>query len=333
MSASYPYRVPRQLRDFLAGSGVIWLATHERPDADGYGSLLACGLALRAQGRPVFALVDDEVPAHFEALPWHLALPRVDAHTPAPDSLLVFDCHRLDRLGRAAERLPAGVPVAVVDHHPMDDRGCQAEVAWIEPTAAATAVVVLSLLRALPDHVVDPDQATCLYAALVTDTGGFRYENTGEDTFRAAADLVAAGADAAAITETFLHQRRPEALRLLGRVFERVDYHAEGRVAMASIPATLLASSDAAVGETEGIVSHLRSVAGVRLVALGVEQDRARWRVSLRAKPPYVVHDVARRFGGGGHAAAAAFTAEGRWDQLQPRLLDALIEQLGESGD
>jgi phosphoesterase RecJ-like protein len=328
----YPYPVPEDLLKRIHSSERIWLSTHERPDADGYGSLLACGLTLRELGKEVGVMVDDEVPAHFDALPGHDDLPRVQDASPDPDLLLLFDCHRLHRVGDAISRLATGIPVAVVDHHPLDERGCEAEVCWVEPSAAATAVVALSLLRELDGETLGQAQATCLYAALVTDTGGFRYESTGADTFRAAADLVAAGADAAAITETFLHRRSPNALKLLGEVFESVQYHADGRVAVAEISADLLARHATSPSETEGIISHLRSVEGVRLVALGVEAPGGHWRVSLRAKSPHRVNQVARRFGGGGHAAAAAFTAEGSWDALCSPLLDALFEELRSNG-
>jgi bifunctional oligoribonuclease and PAP phosphatase NrnA len=330
--SGYPYAVPSGLLELAAQAKVIWLATHERPDADGYGSLLASGLALTALGKDIHALVEDEVPAHFDALPGHLTIPRVTETSPEPDLLLIFDCHRLDRLGLVARLVPSDVPVAVLDHHPVDDRGCEAAVGWIEPDAAATAIVVLSFLRKLPGCELSREQATCLYAALVTDTGGFRYQNTSADTFLAAADLVAAGADAPSITETFLHRRRPEALTLLGRVFDGVVYHADGRVITATIPSSLLTASATEPSETEGVVSFLGSVTGVRLVALGIEYPDAQWRVSLRAKPPHFVNGVARGFGGGGHAAAAAFTVSGRWEEFEPRLLEALFAQLHATG-
>jgi len=220
----------------------------------------------------------------------------------------------------------------VLDHHPVDERGSDGNLSWIEESAAATAVVALSFLRVLEHGALSAAQATCLYAALVTDTGGFRYENTGADTFQAAADLVAAGADAADITETFLHRRRPEALRLLGHVCDAVEYFDGGQIATASIPSDLLERSGTRPNETEGIISHLRSVEGVQLVALGIEHPSSAWRVSLRAKSPHVVNRVARSFGGGGHAAAAAFTAQGSWSTLHSRLLTALLEELRGNG-
>lgn len=319
----YPHPVPAELLGFLERHQSYWLATHERPDADGYGSLLACGLALEQRGKDVAILVDDDTPAHFDALPGHSSLRRVTADTPVPDAVMVFDCHAQDRIGGQADRIPKDVEMAMLDHHPIGDEGCQADVCWVIPTAAATSIVVQSLLEALDGPGPNADQATCLYAALVTDTGGFRYDNTRSDTLLAASRLVSAGADAAHITEIFLHQRRPGALHLLARVFDRVVYTRDGRVAVAAIPLELLESAGVPRSETEGIVSFLTSVVGVDLVALAIEQPGATWRVSLRANPPYEVGRVAREFGGGGHSRAAAFVTELPLGELHQRLLDA----------
>lgn len=327
----YPHPVPPELLEFLTRHRSFWLATHERPDADGYGSLLACGLALQQRGKEVAVLVDDEIPAHFDALPGHSTLPRVDDDTPAPDAVLVFDCHALHRMGETASRIPDGVAMAMLDHHPLRDGGCEAEVCWVIPTAAATSIVVQSLLEALDDPGPTPDQATCLYAALVTDTGGFRYDNTRSDTLLAASRLVKAGADAANITEVFLHQRRPESLHLLARVFDRVIYSPDGRIAVASIPRALLREAGVPRSETEGIVSFLTSVVGVELVALAIEQEDGAWRVSLRANPPHRVSKMAKEMGGGGHARAAAFVSDLPLERLRRRLLDCFEEVLAES--
>lgn len=329
----YPHPVPPELLEFIDRHRSFWLATHERPDADGYGSLLACGLALQQRGKDVTILVDEDTPAHFDMLPGHSSLPRVEAGTPAPGGVIVFDCHARDRIGGRASRIPDDVEMAMIDHHPVGSEGCQADICWVIPTAAATSIVVQSLLEALDGPGPTADQATCLYAALVTDTGGFRYDNTRSDTLLAASRLVKAGADPAHITEIFLHQRRPEALHLLARVFDRVIYSRDGRIAVASIPLELLEEAGVPRSETEGIVSFLTSVVGVDLVALAIEQPESTWRVSLRANPPYEVSRVAREFGGGGHSRAAAFVTELPLGELRHRLLDAFEATLDEAAE
>ena len=216
MSVAFPYPVPSRLLSAIEDSRAVVLATHENPDADGLGSVIAFGLALRERGREVWRLADGDLASPLDELP---GVDRLDVYTekdPTPDLVILFDCHRRERMGRAG-RLVAEVPfVAAVDHHPTDPRGSDTDLAWLIEEAPSTTMMVLSMLHELHDVPLDADKAGCLYAGLLTDTGGFRHANTTHDALLAAADLVHAGADAEGLAERLMHRRRPEAVRLTG---------------------------------------------------------------------------------------------------------------------
>ena len=170
--------------------------------------------------------------------------------------------------------------------------------------------------------------ASCLYAGLITDTGGFRFSNTDATTLHVGGDLVEHGADAAALAESFLHRRSPATLRLLARVLDSFDYRLGGKVVLARMTRAMCEETGGRMEDTEGFVNFATSAEGVELVALLKEVDEQTWRVSLRANDPYDVQRVAETFGGGGHAKAAGCTLQGPVEEVEERILEALSREL-----
>ena len=330
---AFPYVVPEGVIAAVERCERVLLGTHENPDADGMGSLLALGLALAERGRHVAIALDDELPERLVFLPGHDRLER-PVEGERFDLGILFDCHRTDRLGGAARWMTVCDHTIAVDHHPVDDRGSDVDEAWIVPDAPATAMMVLSLLREMHDVPMGADKATCLYAGLLTDTGGFRHANTTHDALLAAADLVENGADPTEVSERMMHRRRREGLRLLGESLLDADYRLDGAFATMTVERTMLDRTGATMDETEGLVSYLTGVDGVRVAALIKEVGEGEWRVSLRSRDDVRVDEIARGFGGGGHHRAAAFTVEGMdRDALHDRLVDVVAEALERDGD
>lgn len=327
--SGFPYEVPPDLLAAIGSSRFVVLATHENPDADGLGSVLALGLALARGGRTVRRLENGPIPANLSGLP---GLDRVPAWEGAgdelPDLVLLFDCHRRSRLGDARVHLDGASFVAAIDHHPLDPRGSDVDCLWLVEDAPSSTMLVHSLILAAELPELDAAQASNLYAGLLTDTGGFRHGNTTEDALRAAADLVRDGADAAALAESLLHGRRPQAVRLTGEVLAGTSFLHEGRIAVMVVDRALLARTGARFDESESLASQLTGIEGVRFGVLMREVGPGAWRVSLRANGEAAVDGVARSFGGGGHRAAAAFTAEGSREAVRSQVVAALSRAL-----
>ena len=327
-----PYELPGFARDLLRDSRSILLCTHENPDADGMGSLLACGIALPKLGFEVARLGDDQLPPTLVVLAGHESLP-VDDGKREYDLAILFDCRVPERLGPHAPALARCREVLVVDHHPPLEGEDSAGQDWVLPSAPATTLLALALIRALGGiDTVDADAATNLYAGLVVDTGGFRHPSTTADALRAGAVLIDRGARASEITEVLLHQRRPESIELLSKVMGAARYEADRRIVTLEVSQDLLHECGAFTEEAEGLISIVSAIDGVRIAIMFLEGDHGNWRVSLRAHAPWRVSHIARDFGGGGHLLAAGFRSPGPLSEIRERLLAAAFAEL-ERGD
>ena len=177
---------------------------------------------------------------------------------------------------------------------------------------------------------VSREAATCLYTAILTDTGGFRYGNTGRGTLLAAADLVAAGADPQWVSEHVYEMNPPAKIRLLAAVLPTLSIDEGGRVGSLAVTQQALAAAGALPEHTEGFVDLPRTIRGVEISILYAEMPDGRFKVSLRSKGTVNVERVARTFGGGGHMNAAACRIEGELVDVRRRVIET-IRALAES--
>ncbi|MCC2670228.1 MAG: Exopolyphosphatase-related protein [Armatimonadetes bacterium] len=301
----------------------ILLACHVRPDADALGSLLGLMLGLERLGKQVDAVSQDGVPETYRFLPgWEKVL-----RTPrGPYDLAIgLDADGSDRLG-SAEAAVLGAPVTIdIDHHTGPDPFGAVQV--VDPTAAATGELVLDLLTALGLEP-DADIARCLLAAILTDTGSFRFGNVTEDTFRKAGALVAAGAHPAPIHEAIYGVRPFEASCLLGRLLGTLKRSTDGRIVWGSLSQVDFRETGSSTEATEGFVDQVRMVAGSLVAVFAREEVNGEVRVSIRSRGDVNVARVADRFGGGGHVAAAGCTLSGPLDEAVDRVIAAATAEL-----
>ncbi len=226
-----------------------------------------------------------------------------------------------DRLGVARELSESAGTLLVIDHHP--DAIEYGDVHVLDSSAAATGQLVWRLLDAL-DAPRTPETALCCYAALLTDTGRFQYQNTSPDALRAAAEMIEAGVDPSEAARLIYHDRSAGSLALEARAMSRLTVANGGRVAYSWVTDADFDELGVLPEEAEGLPDAVRVVRGVDVIAL-MREKGDEVRVNLRAKNSFDVAGVARHFGGGGHPAAAGFT----WgspgvDSLLPELLSVL---------
>ena len=299
------------------------LATHEHADGDGLGSLLALHLGLSARGKRSVALIPDALPARYEFLPGsdlvHTGPPAGDEAS--AEVAVVLDCDSLSRVAGLRDAVAACPLVINLDHHTNDEPF--GDLLLVDPAAAAVGELLYELFT-VADWPLDSAIATCLYCAVGTDTGFFRFGNTSPAALRVAAALVEAGADPRDIAERAGTRRSLPAARLLGRALASVQTAVEGRIVAAVLTQSDFAAAGAAAPDTEGIIDQLKVIEAARAALLMREEAPAQWRVSLRAETAGDMAAVARRFGGGGHRAAAGCTIEGDRDQVYAALLAAL---------
>ena len=325
MSQGFSVTPPPELLETLSKPpGSVLCLGHVHPDGDVLGTLFGLGLALDAAGASVAFGGPHPVPDTLSFLP---GADRWQVWKTAPmtfDIIVMTDCPNPAR----SEGLLEGARgpetrVLNIDHHPDNRR--YGTIDWIDPSAAATGEMVFDLVRALGLRVT-PAVALNLFTAIHTDTGSFRYSNTTPRTFRIAADLAAAGADPALVSDRLYQQRAGGSLVQLGEVLRRVEISDDGQVAWLCVPRGLVSREFL---ESEDLVGYPRSVRGVKVAVLFSEEEPGKIKASLRGKGDVPVNVIAHRFGGGGHENAAGCTISGTLAEASAALLKVVRESLG----
>ncbi len=309
------------------------LTTHENPDGDALGSLLAMHLILQQLGKDSLMYISpDEFP-----LPWEYRNWTFDHLVGAPpddvdDRAIVFlDCGNIDRM--PVDFLQReGLHILNIDHHHDNTRF--GTVNFVVPEASCTAEIVWRLARELGAEVT-PEIAEALYTGLVTDTGRFMYENTGVEAHRMAADLIAAGVQPRRVSKRLYEDLPFSRLELLQRALATVERHDHGAVTVAHLVKSDYEETGALETDSEGVIDHLRAVQGTMVAVLVREllgEDRGGMRkVSLRATDKSVdVSRIARTYGGGGHTQAAGFSTDIPYPELVEGLRRQVAEQIAE---
>jgi phosphoesterase RecJ-like protein len=320
-------RVLREIRD----AERFILVTHENPDGDALGSLVAMNEILGRLGKDsLMFMAPDEFPLPYEyrffLLDGLISLAPEDVD----DRTIVFlDCGNIDR--NPADVLKReGAHILNIDHH--HDNTCFGTVNHVVPEASCTAEIVWDLMRGLG---VEPSTtiAEALYVGLVTDTGRFMYENTGTRAHLMAAELIDAGVDVHEMYRRLYEGIPFGKLELLARALEKAQRFDDGRLTITHLSVDDYGSTGAEENYSEGVVDHLRSVEGTAVAALVRdllgEGQQGRRKVSLRATDGRVdVSAIARAMGGGGHRQAAGFGTDMEWDELVAFLRREIAAQL-----
>ncbi|MBI5866341.1 MAG: DHH family phosphoesterase [Planctomycetes bacterium] len=309
------------------------LLSHRRPDGDAIGSLAAMALLLRARGQTPQVALFDHIPARYAMLQtaaeWRSWEESRELLVEGCDAVIVLDTCSLSQLEPAAEFLANAPRTLVIDHHltrdPIGTR--DGDMQAIDETAGANALILAEWARAAGRSLDEPT-ARALFVGLATDTGWFRYSNTDARMLRAAADLLDAGVDAAALYNAIYQQEPAAKLRLIAQLLQSLELRAEGRLAVMCLRPADFARAGADRTMTEDLVNEAGRIAGVECTLLFTEEDSGEVRVNLRSREQVDVAAIARRFGGGGHARAAGCRLRGGWDREVPRFIADVIETL-----
>ena len=302
----------------LRDAQTVVLTSHIRPDGDAIGSTLGLMHVLRAQGKEVRVLIDDEIPRIFSILPGVDQIERpIESQRYTADLLVVCDVE-LGRTGASVSAVDA-VHLLNIDHHVTNDE--KAEHLCLNPKAAATCEIVYDLVRILG---IMPmlDAAVCLYTGMATDTGFFRFSNTTPHTMRAAADLVEVGVKPNIISVAMEMKSYDEVMAQV-RAIKSLEMFCDGKVAAVFIDEERAKE----VTTTEGLLDKLRVIEGTQVVFFMKWLEKDTYRISMRSKGTNVSR-IAQGFGGGGHIRAAGCTLHGSFDEAKKTILAAIGEEL-----
>ncbi len=289
-------------RFFSAHSDILFIA-HVSPDGDTLGSCLALYQMALAMNKSAQIVCEEPVPRIYRFLPYaeRVTLPE-SARTAR--AVMCVDCADLKRAGDSEFLFHAAEATFNIDHHGTNDRYAQGN---FVQAAAATGELVYELLHRLK-LTLTRDVASCLFAAISTDTGNFSYSNTSADTFRIVAELMEAGIDLPALNRSLFRTIPYRKVRLTGLAITKIELFCGGRFGMAAITQEDLRSCGASGEDAEGIIDWIRDIDSVELAVLLRESADGRIRVSMRGKASVSVGDIAVAFGGGGHRFAAGCT-------------------------
>ena len=293
---------------------------HVSPDGDAAGSCVAVAMALRAMGKRAFACLPGGMPKMFSRFAGADGVIAAGAKPPfSPETALALDVSDEGRLGAARALFDGCAARAVLDHHATNPGF--GDVCLIDGGRAATGELALELIEAL-GVPLSREMAEWLYIAISTDSGNFSFSSTTPGTMRAAAKLIEAGADVAGLTRELYRTRPLGRTKLLGIVLSGLEVSGDGRMAWARLTDAMFAQAGALREDSDGIVNYLLEIDGVEFAALA-ETRGAATKFSLRSKEWLdVAAEVAKPFGGGGHARAAGCTLETPLEEALGAVLD-----------
>ena len=309
---------------FIQSHHSFYLAAHQSPDGDTLGSCLALRAALRALGREATVVCPDRVPPVLGFLVGADTVTGTDGVEPPAEAVIYVDCADHKRTGALKETLETAPYQFCIDHHGTNPKETK-DGDWVEEVSA-TGELILRLLEAL-DVPVTREIAIALYTAIATDTGNFSYGNTSPEAFEAAAKLLGHGIDLPELNRVLFREIPLKKAKLIAYVLGNMELSANGRLNLCAIPLSAIAACGAGKEDCEGLIDNLRDIDTVEAACVLRESDGC-VRVSMRSKRYCDVAAIAKRFGGGGHIAAAGCTLYLPLDEATAVMRDALIEAL-----
>ena len=290
--------------------------SHARPDGDAVGSALACCQILRSMGKQANVVLSDGVPGIYRPLPYADSVLRGVEQAPDADAAIILEC---DGIARTKLTGLDKHYLINIDHH--DTARPFGHVNWIDPNACATAEMIFRLARQAGVKI-SPEVATCIYTAVLTDTGSFCFTGTTERTFALAQELVRCGADPVKIAHSVYFSTQLSKMRLLGEAL--CTLHKDGSLAWMNVTHRAMELCESQEEDCEGLVNYALAIQGIEVALFFREQADGRFRVSLRSKGAINVARVAETFGGGGHSCASGCAIEGPLSVATERMIAQL---------
>ncbi|HBF42065.1 MAG TPA: DHH family phosphoesterase [Desulfobacteraceae bacterium] len=282
--------------------------THKDPDGDGIGSMLALGKTLLNAKKDVVLSSEAPVTAPVSFLKGsEMIVQNIDFEKNF-DAIIVLDCGEKNRVGGANGFLDGTCPLINIDHHETND--FFGDLNLVDQKSSSTGELVYNIIKTA-GLSVDLDVAENIFAAIQTDTGSFRYENTTPACLKIAAEMIEFGVKPWQISQKMMDGYNPSRLRLLGMALDTIEFHYDGKICIMMISLDMLKKANANWEDSERFVDYPRSVLGVEIAVLIRQKGKNICKFSLRSVNKVNVAQLASGFGGGGHAKAAGFECKG----------------------
>lgn len=312
----------------IKNSQSIAVLPHVNMDGDAFGSSMGLYLSLKKLGKDVALIVEEEPQDMFKFLPdigeiYLFKGKNIELENRIFDMVLSLDTGDFERLGNRGKVFQNAKTTGNIDHHPTNTNF--AKFNQVVSTASATGEIIYQLLKDM-EVEFDENIATCLYTAIASDTGGFRFSNTSALTHTIAADLISLGALASVVCTNLFENSSLERLRIMGEIINRLEIHGNGKISLITLPQSVIDELKASEEDVGGFSNMGRTIRGVEVAVFIRERDSQNVKVSMRARDKVDVSALATKFGGGGHKRAAGFEFKGTLQECKDILLKELLE-------
>jgi bifunctional oligoribonuclease and PAP phosphatase NrnA len=298
----------------------INIFTHLRPDGDAIGSSLALGNALRHESKNIRLFCSDEIPSKYSFLPGVEVFQRYFEREEEEGLAIVLDCSDLKRLGHLRDGLKELNEIINIDHHITNEKF--GDVNIIDSSAASTGEMIYKLLQT-NNLEINKEICLCLYVAISSDTGSFKYENTTPQTMEIAGQLLEKGVNPAYVSERIFDEYPLSTIPILRDSLSTLQLDDTGKVAWMQLSEKVVLKHGAKPDQLDGFVNYAKNIMGVEVGVFFYHTEDGETKTGLRSKSIDVAA-LAHKFGGGGHVRAAGCSISGKPDDVVKKVLQAI---------
>jgi phosphoesterase RecJ-like protein len=310
-----------EIAEIIRNNKSIAILPHVSADGDALASSLALGLALKKVGIESRIILEERIPWVYEFLPGREMSALYDGLDIPYDLVVALDTGDLNRLGKRLGIFKAANKTVNIDHHTSNTQF--AELNYVSAESAAAGEIIYELIETMCIEI-DRDIAICLYTAISSDTGGFKFSNTTPLTHRITARLIEKGLNIAEISRRIFDEVALEKVKLMGIAVNTLELLEDGRIAIIEISLEMMKKTGAKDEDCDGLVNIGRNIRGVEVSVVLREMDNNEVRVNLRSNEWLDVAEIAVRFSGGGHKRAAGCTLKGNVEHAKTIVVDEI---------
>ncbi len=316
-----------ELKKIIDNSSKLLVVSHIDPDGDALGTQLAFARYLKDIKKDVTLVRQSDIPEKYHFMQSASDIPHFDSvpKDSTFDTVIVLECPDFKRIGLASCWITEETVLVNIDHH-RDNNLCGC-LNWVNINASSVGEMVYEYFEDV-GYTVDKDVAVCLYTAILTDTGRFRYNGTSQRTLEIAGKLVGAGVIPQQVCDEIYYNMKPSSVVLLGKVLNEIEFYHDGRLCLLTLKKDMLQSSNAESSESDGLVDYTLYNKGVEVGLLLKEFTDTKTKVSMRSKDAVNVSVVANTFGGGGHYNASGCLIEKSLEETKKILIELYKEAL-----
>lgn len=306
----------------LKSKNKVAISSHIMPDGDSIGSMLALYNALKVEGVDAVCYCSDSLPDVYSFLPGY---GDVKIYSGEPDEkydiFAVLDCGSTDRTGKCSILKEYCSQVINIDHHGTNSYF--GDLNLVETSASSTGELVYHILKEMGVSI-SRVIAACLYTAILTDTGCFKYSNTTEVTHRIAGELISTGINFGEIHSEIYNNYNYRDLKFMGKAIESIELYGSGKIAYMQLDRGSMDGMRLEDINTSDFINYARDIKGVEVAVFVKEEDEGEFKVSFRSKNIVDVRKICEKFGGGGHTRAAGCTLKGSLSDVKSTVLKEL---------